>query len=176
MTNASDYERLLDPIGWNILAELQENARIQLAELGRRVGLSNPAVIERVRRMEETGIITGYRVEIDHRKVGLPVSAYIRIRINGDYISRFISAVRDMPEVSECHRITGDDTFLVKVYAASTQELERIVDSFNPYMTTNTMLVLSSPATRRTIQPPPESVAPSPRRSAMKTSRAADRR
>lgn len=165
MKISSDYERLLDPIGWRILSELQENARIQLAELGRRVGLSNPAVIERVRRMEEAGIISGYRAEINHHKVGLPVSAYIRIRIHGDSIARFISAVRDMQEVFECHRITGDDTFLVKVYAANTEELEKIVDSFNPYMTTNTMLVLSSPVTRRAIEAPSEISGESRRRS-----------
>jgi len=176
MITSSDSERLLDAIGWRILAELQENARIQLAELGRRVGLSNPAAIERVRRMEEAGIITGYRVEIDHRKVGLPVSAYIRIRIHGDSIFRFISAVRDMREVYECHRITGDDTFLVKVYAASTEELERIVDSFNPYMTTNTMLVLSSPVTRQTIESPSETSASSRRRSAKLPSRSTIRK
>src|SRR5580692_4149581 len=109
MTIPSDYTKLLDPIGWSILAELQENARIQLAELGRRVGLSNPAVIERVRKMEEAGIITGYRAEIDHRKVGLPVCAFIRVRVVGNVIPRVIEVARKMPEVYECYRIAGED-------------------------------------------------------------------
>src|ERR1700733_10063655 len=109
MAIASDYERLLDPIGWSILTELQENARIQLAELGRRVGLSNPAVIERVRRMEEAGIITGYRAEINHGKIGLPVCAFIRIRVVGNLIPRVIDVAKKMPEVYECHRISGED-------------------------------------------------------------------
>lgn len=154
-----EMERLLDPIGWRILAELQEDARIQYAELGRRVGLSNPAVIERVRRMEEAGIITGYRAEIDYRKVGLRVPAYIRVRVSGDSIPRFISAVRNISEVFECHRISGEDTFLVKVYAGSSEDLERIVDNLNPYVATNTMLVFSSPVTRRTVLSPEEMMA-----------------
>jgi Lrp/AsnC family transcriptional regulator, leucine-responsive regulatory protein len=158
MANALDSEKLLDPIGWRILAELQEDARMQYAELGRRVGLSNPAVIERVRRMEETGIITGYRAEINYRKVGLRVPAYIRVRVAGDYIPRFISAVRNVSEVFECHRISGEDTFLVKVYAASSEDLERIVDNLNPYVATNTMLVFSSPVTRRTVLSPEETI------------------
>lgn len=159
MQNAQEITKLLDPIGWRILAELQVDARIQYVELGRRVGLSNASVIERVRRMEEAGIITGYSAQIDHHKVGLDVLAYIRVRIIGDYIPRFIAAVREMPEVSECHRITGEDTFLVKVYAATTEDLARIVDKLNPYMTTNTMLVFSSPVTRGTLQSPHETAA-----------------
>ena len=159
MPNTQEITKLLDSIGWRILAELQENARIQYVELGRRVGLSTVSVIERIRRMEDAGIITGYSAQIDHHKVGLDVSAYIRVRIIGDYIPRFISAVRDMQEVSECHRITGEDTFLVKVYAATTEDLARIVDKLNPYMTTNTMLVFSSPVMRRAIEAP-QNIAP----------------
>jgi Lrp/AsnC family transcriptional regulator, leucine-responsive regulatory protein len=158
MANASEITKLLDPIGWRILTELQEDARLQFVELGKRVGLSTPAVIERVRRMEEAGIITGYRAEIDYRKVGLRVPAFIRVRVAGDYIPRFVSAVRSLSEVFECHRISGEDTFLVKIYAASSEDLERIVDNLNPYVATNTMLVFSSPVTRRTVGPPAEVV------------------
>lgn len=156
MPNTQEITKLLDPIGWRILTELQEDARIQYVELGRRVGLSTASVIERVHRMEEARIITGYSAQIDHHKVGLDVLAYIRVRIIGNYIPRFIAAVREMHEVSECHRITGEDTFLVKVYAATTEDLARIVDKLNPYVTTNTMLVFSSPVTRRTLQSPQE--------------------
>ncbi|HEY2471363.1 MAG TPA: Lrp/AsnC family transcriptional regulator [Terracidiphilus sp.] len=152
MPNTSDYERLLDAIGWNILTELQENARIQLAELGRRVGLSNPAVIERVRRMEEAGIITGYRAEIDYRKVGLPVCAFIRVRVIGNLMPRVIEVAKKMPEVYECHRISGEDTFLLKVYVPTSEALERTVDKLTPYVATTTMLVFSSPVTRRAIE------------------------
>jgi Lrp/AsnC family leucine-responsive transcriptional regulator len=159
MTNASTYARLLDPIGWSILAELQENARIQLAELGRRVGLSNPAVIERVRRMEEAGIISGYRAEIDFGKVGLPVCAFIRVRVIGNLIPRVIAVAKKMTEVYECHRIAGEDTFLLKVYVPTSEALEKVVDSLTPYVATTTMLVFSSPVTRRAIENPLDSVA-----------------
>lgn len=165
MPNTLEIERLLDPIGWRILAELQGDARIQYAELGRRVGLSNPAVIERVRRMEEAGIITGYRAEIDHKKVGLPVCAYIRVRVVGNFIPRVIAVAREMPEVYECHRIAGEDTFLLKVCVPTSEALEKTVDKLTPYVATTTMLVFSSPVTRRNIEAPTETaLATAPRK------------
>ena len=156
MKTTSDYSKLLDPIGWRILTELQENARVQLAELGRRVGLSNPAVIERVRRMEDAGIISGYRAEINYAKVGLPVCAFIRVRVVGNLIPRVMDVAREMSEVYECHRIAGEDTFLLKVYVPTSEALEKTVDGLTPYVATITMLVFSSPVTRRTIEPPCE--------------------
>jgi Lrp/AsnC family transcriptional regulator, leucine-responsive regulatory protein len=158
MPNSLEMERLLDPIGWKILTILEEDARIQYAKLGRRVGLSNPAVIERVRRMEEAGIILGYRAEINYRKVGLPVCAFIRVRVVGDVIPRVIAVAKGMPEVYECHRIAGEDTFLLKVCVPTSEALEKTVDKLTPYVATTTMLVFSSPVTRRTIEPPTESV------------------
>jgi Lrp/AsnC family leucine-responsive transcriptional regulator len=157
---------MLDQIGWNILSELQEDARLQFAELGRRVGLSTPAVIERVRRMEEAGIITGYRVEICHAKVGLPVCAFIRLRVIGDFIPRVSAAAREMPEVFECHRIAGEDTFLLKVRVPTSEALEKIIDRLTPYVATTTMLVFSSSVTRRTIQGPAGATVQSARRPA----------
>ena len=153
MADTLEITKLLDSIGWRILAELQEDARIHFSELGRRVGLSTPAVIERVHRMEEAGIITGYRVEIDRQKVGRPVCAYIRVRVIGDAISHVIAVAREMPEVFECHHIAGEDTFLLKVCVPTSKALESTIKKFMPYVTTTTMLVLSSPVTRRTIEP-----------------------
>jgi Lrp/AsnC family leucine-responsive transcriptional regulator len=153
MTDTADITKLLDPIGWRILAELQDDARIHFSELGRRAGLSTPAVIERVHRMEEAGIITGYRVEIDRQKVGRPVCAYIRVRVIGDLISHVIAIARAMPEVYECHHIAGEDTFLLKVCVPTSEALENIIKKFMPYVTTTTMLVLSSPVTRRAMEP-----------------------
>ena len=156
MSDTSEITKLLDPIGWHILTEFQEDARIQFVELGRRVGLSTPAVIERVHRMEEAGIITGYRVEIDHRKVGLPVCAFIRVRVIGDFIPHVIAVAREIPEVHECHRIAGEDTFLLKVCVPSSESLEKLVDKLTPYVATTTMLVFTSYVTRRTIEAPSE--------------------
>lgn len=169
MSDTSEITKLLDSIGWRILSELQDDARMQFVELGKRVGLSTPAVIERVRRMEEAGIITGYRVEIDRSKVGLPVCAFIRVRVIGDFIPRVIAASREMPEVFECHRIAGEDTFLLKVCVPSAEALEKTVDKLTPYVATTTMLVFSSPVSRGQIEPPAED-EPSPKRSSPKKS------
>lgn len=83
---ADDWKKLLDDVGWKILDELQQNARVSFAELGRRVRLSTPAVLERVRRMEETGIILGYHAQLDGAKVGLPITAFIRISVVGEVL------------------------------------------------------------------------------------------
>jgi Lrp/AsnC family transcriptional regulator, leucine-responsive regulatory protein len=156
MIDTGDITKLLDPIGWSILSELQQDARIQFVELGKRVGLSNSAVIERVRRMEEAGIIKGYRAEIDHSKVGLPVCAFIRVRVVGNLIPRVIAIAKEMSEVYECHRIAGEDTFLLKICVPTSEALEKTVDKLTPYVATTTMLVFSSPVTRRNIETPVE--------------------
>jgi Lrp/AsnC family leucine-responsive transcriptional regulator len=134
----------LDKIGWHILEELQEDGRISFAELGRRVGLTLPAVAERVRKMEDAGTITGFRAEIDPAKIGLPIAAFIRISVVGDVFARIAKAVRDMPEVLECHRGTGADSFTLKVAVESVQHLESLIDKLTPFGTTSTSIVLST--------------------------------
>jgi len=134
----------LDKTGWHILQELQENGRISFAELGRRVGLTLPAVAERVRKMEDSGIITGFRAEIDPARIGLPIAAFIRISVVGDVFARIARVVRDMPEVIECHRGTGADSFTLKVAVESVQHLERVIDTLTPFGTTSTSIVLST--------------------------------
>jgi Lrp/AsnC family transcriptional regulator, leucine-responsive regulatory protein len=134
----------LDETGWQILEELQQNGRISFAELGRRVGLTLPAVAERVRKMEDAGIITGFHAEVDPAKIGLPIAAFIRISVVGDVFARVAKAVRDMPEVLECHRGTGADSFTLKVAVESVQHLERVIDELTPFGTTSTSIVLST--------------------------------
>jgi Lrp/AsnC family transcriptional regulator, leucine-responsive regulatory protein len=134
----------LDEISWHVLEELQKNARISFAELGRRVGLTLPAVAERVRKMEDAGIITGFRAELDPAKIGLPIAAFIRISVVGDVFARIAKAVREMPEVLECHRGTGADSFTLKVAVESVQHLERLIDKLTPFGTTSTSIVLST--------------------------------
>lgn len=145
--------KLLDNIGWKILVELQENARASLADVGRTVGLSPPAVLERMRRMEEAGIITGYRAEIDYSKVGCNILAFIRVNVVGDLLPRIMKVARDLPEVLECYRITGADSFIMKVGVESVDELEKLIDRLTPYVATTTSVVLSSIVTRRVIEP-----------------------
>lgn len=149
---ASGSERLLDEIGWKILRELQENARVSFAELGRRVNLSIPAVTERVRRLEDAGIITGYHAEVDAEKIGLPITAFIRMNIVGEMAPRLTTLLKDWPEINECHRGTGSDSFIMKVNVASVHHLERLIDRLLPFGTTTTSIVLSSPVAKRLIE------------------------
>ncbi len=150
---ASRSEKLLDAKGWKLLQELQENARTSFAELGRRVGLSTPAVAERVRNLEAAGIVTGYRAEVDLGRLGLPMLAVIRMSVVGDVLSRITAVAQQMPEVLECHRGTGADSFIMKVAVASVAHLEALIDRLTPYGTTSTSIVLSSPVARRTLTP-----------------------
>ncbi len=144
--------KMVDGIDWKILKELQENARISFTELGHRVGLTTPAVIERIRKLEDAKIITGYRAEIDTAKVGLPVTAFIRMSISGVDYSRIIEVAEKSAEVLECHRGTGGDSFILKVAVASVEHLQIIIDRLTPYGITTTSIVLSSPVKRRVIE------------------------
>lgn len=143
---------LMDSIDWKILKELQRDARTSYAELGRRVGLTTPAVIERVRKLEDAGIITGYRAEIDAAKVGLPITAFIRMSITGVDYSRIIEVAENAPEVLECHRGTGGDSFIMKVAVSSVEHLQNLIDRLTPYGITTTSIVLSSPVKSRVIE------------------------
>ena len=140
-----------DDIDRKVLKELQEDARVSYAELGRRVGLTTPAVIERVRKLEDAGVITGYRAEIDPAKVGLPITAFVRMSITGVDYSHIIEVAEQSNEVLECHRGTGGDSFIIKVAVSSVEHLQQIIDKLTPYGITTTAIVLSSPVKRRVI-------------------------
>ncbi|MDM7921013.1 MAG: Lrp/AsnC family transcriptional regulator [Pyrinomonadaceae bacterium] len=143
---------MMDEIDKKLLRELQEDARITYAELGRRVGLTTPAVIERVRKLEDAGIITGYRAEIDTSRVGLPITAFVRMSIAGVDYSHIIEVAQESHEVLECHRGTGGDSFIMKIAVASVEHLQEMIDRLTPYGITTTTIVLSSPVKRRTIE------------------------
>lgn len=142
---------MIDEIDWKILKELQINARISFAELGRRVGLTTPAVIERIRKLEDAKIITGYRAEIDTAKVGLPITAFIRMSISGIDYSHIIEVAEQSNEILECHRATGGDSFIMKVAVADVGHLQMLIDKLTPYGITTTSIVLSSPVKRKII-------------------------
>lgn len=144
---------MLDQIDWKILKELQEDARTSFAELGRRVGLTTPAVIERVRKLEDAKIITGYRAEIDTAKVGLPIMAFMRMSISGVDYSHIIEVAKNSSEVIECHRGTGGDSFIMKIAVADVEHLQNLIDKLTPYGITTTSIVLSSPVKSRVINP-----------------------
>ena len=140
----------IDDVGWRIIEHLQRDGRMSFAELGRRVGLTLPAVAERVRKMQDAGVITGFRAEINPATIGLPIAAFIRISVVGDVFARIAKAVREMPEVLECHRGTGADSFTLKVAVESVQDLERLIDKLTPFGTTSTSIVLSTLVKERT--------------------------
>ena len=143
---------MIDAIDWKILKELQIDARISYAELGRRIGLTTPAVIERVRKLEDAKIIIGYRAEIDTAKVGLPITAFIRMSISGVDYSRIIEVAENAAEVLECHRGTGGDSFILKVAVGDVGHLQNLIDRLTPYGITTTSIVLSSPVKSRVIE------------------------
>lgn len=145
---------MIDSIDWKIIREMQINARITFAELGRRVGLTTPAVIERVRKLEDAKIITGYRAVVDPSKVGFPVTAFIRMSISGIDYSHIIEVAEKSSEVLECHRGTGGDSFILKVAVSDVEHLQNLIDRLTPYGITTTSIVLSSPVKNRVIEPP----------------------
>jgi Lrp/AsnC family transcriptional regulator, leucine-responsive regulatory protein len=117
----------LDPVGWKILAALQENARLSFTELGRQVGLTGPAVAERVRRLEEAGVIRGYRVELGFERLGLPIAALIRVSAPEEKYPPLKAGAAALPEVLECHHVTGTDSLVLKVVATSVRHLEAVI-------------------------------------------------
>jgi Lrp/AsnC family transcriptional regulator, leucine-responsive regulatory protein len=150
LRDANAYEaKLLDAVNLRVLEELVADGRVAMAELGRRVGLSAPAVAERVQRLERAGVITGYRAEIDPRALGFPVSAVVRIRPAPGQLQRIPEIAQETREVAECHRITGEDCYLLRLHLRSIDELEDVLDRFTPYGLTTTSIVHSTPVPRR---------------------------
>jgi Lrp/AsnC family transcriptional regulator, leucine-responsive regulatory protein len=141
----------IDPVNERLLEELQADARISVAELGRRVGLSAPAVAERLQRLEATGVIRGYRAEIDPRALGYTLSAVMRIKPAPRQLPKVAELARNTPQIVECHRVTGEDCFYMELHVRSIEELEQLIDSFLIYGTTTTSIVQSSPVPRRAL-------------------------
>jgi Lrp/AsnC family leucine-responsive transcriptional regulator len=157
---------LLDDTNLRLLAELQADARVSLAELGRRVGLSSPAVAERVQRLEREGVIAGYRAEIDPRALGYPLAVVIRIRPAPLQLAKVADLARASEEIVECHRITGEDCYFMKAHVRSVEHLEEVIDRFVPHGQTTTSIVQSSPVPVRGVAVGAEPATASPRSSA----------
>jgi Lrp/AsnC family transcriptional regulator, leucine-responsive regulatory protein len=142
-------DRQLDLTDRNIIGELLEDGRISIAELGRRVNLSPPAVAERVRRLEQSGVITGYRADIDVRKLGYPLTAIVRVKPAPGRLPKIQELAGEIPEVGECHRITGEDCFYLKIHLRSIDELSDQLDRFLVHGQTTTSLINDTPIPRR---------------------------
>ncbi len=134
----------LDPTDIAIIEIMQEDGRIGISELGRRIGLSQPATSERVKRLEERGIITGYTAKIDPAALGLRMMAVIRLRTTHEHIQICLKQFSEMPQIMEVLRLTGEDCFILKVFVPSPQELETIVDAVARHGAVTTSLVLRS--------------------------------
>lgn len=139
----------LDMIDARIVDALTEDGRISTAQLGRRVGLSAPSVAERIRRLEEGGVIQGYAAQVDPTALGYQLSAYLRIRPVPGQLTKVLEILTTIPEIVECDRVTGDDCFIARVHLRSVAELENVIDRIIPYAMTNTSIIQSSPISRR---------------------------
>ena len=128
---------------------LARDGRVTVAELGRRVNLSPPAVGERVRRLEQSGVITGYRAHLDLRLLGYPLIAIVRVKPAPGRLATVAGLAQEIPEVVECHRITGEDCFFLKVALRSIDELGTLLDRFLDYGETTTSIVNASPVPLR---------------------------
>ena len=147
----------LDETDRRIIGELTHDGRVSFAELGRRVSLSSPAVAERVQRLERAGVITGYRAEIDPRALGYQLTAIVRVKPAPRQLKRIAELAAEIPEISECHRITGEDCFIFKVHLRSIDDLSELLDRFLVYGETTTSLINATPIPRR--DPPPANAA-----------------
>jgi Lrp/AsnC family transcriptional regulator, leucine-responsive regulatory protein len=145
--NAND--RPVDAVSRRLLLELATDARLSLAELGRRVGLSAPAVGERLQRLREDGVVRGYRAELDPGALGLPLGAIVRVRPAAGELHKVAELARQTPEVVECHRITGEDCFFMKLHLRDVEHLEEVIDRFLLFGQTTTSIVQSSPVPAR---------------------------
>ena len=141
----------LDCIAWKIVEELQRDGRLSWAELGRRVGLTTPAVAERVYRLENLGVIRGFHADISLERLGMPILIFVRLSMAGpdSLVRAFQKQVKTWEEVLECHRVTGSDSFIVKARVVSVEHLERFLDKLGHFGTTSTATVLSSPVLKR---------------------------
>lgn len=138
----------LDNLDRRLIAELQASPRLPVSQLGRRVGLSAPAIAERMRRLEESGALT-YRAELDPRALGYSICAIVRVSPQTRDLKVIPSIAREIPEITECYRITGDDCYFMKLYLRSMDDLEAILDHFTPHGRTTTSIVHSAPLPQR---------------------------
>jgi Lrp/AsnC family transcriptional regulator, leucine-responsive regulatory protein len=149
-------ERSLDATDWRILDELQVDGRLSYNQLGRRVSLSPPAVAERVRRLEELGVIVGYQARVDPARAGLPLTAFVQMRCRLDRCLLKTSQSSDYPEIVEIHKLTGDYCSMLKVRAASMEHFEGLLERVGRHGEMRTSVVLSTQYEGRPVQRQPD--------------------
>ncbi|HWR16877.1 MAG TPA: Lrp/AsnC family transcriptional regulator [Terriglobales bacterium] len=142
---------LTDPKNIELLRLLQKNPRAPISKLARKIGMSNPAVKERVLRLEESGILAGFRLELNPNELGYHVTAFVRIRPLPGHLNKVAELAQSIPEITECHRITGEDCFILKLYLRELSNLDRVLDRFLVHGQTTTSIVQSSPVSPRSL-------------------------
>lgn len=154
--NLQSMEAIKDARGVELLHLLRDDPRMSVSEMARRVGMSAPAVRERIQRLEEAGVIKGYRLEIDPRALGYPLAVFVRVRPMPGKLPNIAELASTLPQVVECHRVTGEDCFIMKVYLDSLDNLDKILDQFLVYGQTTTSIVQSTPVPPRYLPLPDE--------------------
>jgi Lrp/AsnC family leucine-responsive transcriptional regulator len=152
-------ELLRDPRNLSLLRLLRDDPRMMIAELARRIEMSAPAVRERLEKLEEAGIVRGYRLELDPAALGYPVTAFVRVRPMPGQLPKIAALAQALPQVVECHRVTGEDCFVMKVHFEALDRLDALLDQFLAYGQTTTSIVQSSPVTPRGLPLPDERTA-----------------
>jgi Lrp/AsnC family transcriptional regulator, leucine-responsive regulatory protein len=143
--NSGRGQAKLDDINRRLLTELQADPRLTMSALARRVGMSAPAVTERIQRLESAGVIRGYRLDVDPAALGFPVCAWVRIKPVAGQLPKIAQLAADLPMITECHRISGEDCFLIKVHAGAIEDFEATLDKFLVYGQTITSIVVTTP-------------------------------
>ena len=148
---------MLDSLQWNILTALQQNARTSFAAIGRKIGLSPPAVAERIKRLEDSGVISGYWAEVSHKEVGYQLKAIITLRAFMGKLKPFLDHVKKLEEVVNCYRITGNENIIMEVVLRDQSHLEQFIDKLIQYGETRTHIILSEVISNAPIRPIPDS-------------------
>ncbi|MBY0451199.1 MAG: Lrp/AsnC family transcriptional regulator [Cyanobacteria bacterium] len=139
-----NYEYLLDDVGWQILETLQVDARVSFRELGERIGLTGAAVAERVRKMEEAGIVKGYWTEFNYERLGFPITAFIKVNAAGEASIQLKEFIKTLPQLIESHHVVGGESVIFKVVMPSLHALESLIETLSHYGTVHPSIVLSS--------------------------------
>lgn len=144
----NSISKAIGELNASILRELEQDARISITEIGKRVGLSGPAVSERIKKMEDEGIITGYTTNVDYDLIGLTVNAFITLKSSLTHAG-VIKKIEEIPEILECYSITGYNCLMMKVAAHTTKRLETIIGQLQQFGETNTSIILSEAFEKR---------------------------
>ncbi|RQH07135.1 Lrp/AsnC family transcriptional regulator [Paraburkholderia dinghuensis] len=145
----------MDELDWKVLSLLQHNARMTYTELARQIQLSVPAATERVKRLEDAGIIEGYTAKVNAAAAGYAVSALIAITVPQPAKAKFLKLLDSIPQILECHHVTGADSYIIRLVSASMANLERLIEQINLYGETRTSIIMSTPLPARALKRPP---------------------